>query len=47
MLRYPERTGRDNDKIVSFVIWKVEDDSPRLGEQVPTNLRWNEMVHYP
>jgi hypothetical protein len=47
VLRYSERTGHDNDKIVSFVIWKVEDDSPRLGEQAPTNLRWNAMVRYP
>src|SRR4051794_17572531 len=47
VLRYPERTGRANDKIVSFVIWKVEDDSPRLGERKPTNLRWDAMVRYP
>jgi len=47
VLRYPERTGRANDKITSFVIWKVEDDSPKLGEQKPTNLRWNAMVRYP
>jgi hypothetical protein len=47
VLHYADRTGRANDKIVSFVIWKVEDDSPKLGEQTPTNLRWNAMVRYP
>ena len=47
VLRYPDRTGNPNDKIKSFVIWKVEDDSPPLGEKEPRNLRWNEMVRYP
>jgi len=47
VLRYPERTRRPNDKIVSFVLYKVEDDSPPLGEQKPRNLRWNVMIKYP
>jgi hypothetical protein len=47
VLRYPERTGNPADKIQSFVIWKVEDDSPPLGEREPRNLRWNAMVRYP
>ena len=47
VLRYPERTGRPNDKIVSFVLYKVEDDSPPLGEQKPRNLRWNVIIKYP
>ena len=47
MLRYPDRTGHPNDKLTSFVIWKVEDDSPPLGERNPRNLRWNAMVRWP
>jgi hypothetical protein len=47
ILRYPQRTGRPKDQITSFVVWKVEDDSPPLGEQKPRNLRWNVMMKYP
>jgi len=47
ILRYHQRTGRPNDQITSFVVWKVEDDSPPLGEQKPRNLRWNVMIKYP
>jgi hypothetical protein len=47
VLKYPDRTGNPRDKIQSFVIWKVEDDSPPLGEREPRNLRWNAMVRYP
>jgi hypothetical protein len=47
VLRYPDRTGNPSDKITSFVIWKVEDDSPPLGERNPRNLRWNAMVRWP
>jgi hypothetical protein len=47
ILRYHERTGRPQDKIVSFQLYKVEDDSPPLGEQKPRNLRWNLMMKYP
>jgi hypothetical protein len=45
--RYPKRTGRSEDQLVSFTVYKVEDDTPRLGEQKPTNLRWNVMIRYP
>jgi hypothetical protein len=44
---YPKRTGRPEDQIVRFTVWKVEDDSPRLGEQKPTNLRWSVMIQNP
>jgi hypothetical protein len=47
ILRYPKRTGRPNDQITSFTVWKVEDDSPPLGEQKPRNLRQNVMIKYP
>lgn len=39
ILRYPDRTGRPQDQIVSFEVLKVEDDSPPLGEQTPRNVR--------
>jgi hypothetical protein len=47
ILRYPERTGRATDRIVSFEVLKVEDDSPPLGEQTPSNLRWSSLFKYP
>ncbi len=47
ILRYPERTGWPQDKIVSFQLYKVEDDSPPLGEQEPRNLRWSVILTYP
>jgi len=47
VLRYPKRTGNPNDQIVSFKLYTVEDDSPRLGERKPSNLRWKVMLQYP
>lgn len=38
--RYPDRTGRDRDRLVSFRVFKVEDDSPPIGERAPRNTRW-------
>lgn len=39
VLRYPERTGRPQDKIVSYKAYVVEDDSPPPGERQPRNAR--------
>lgn len=36
---YHRRTRRANDRIVSFKVWKMEDDSPPPGSQQPTNVR--------
>jgi hypothetical protein len=48
ILRYPQRTGRPNDQIVSFEVLVVEDDSPPLeGPQVPRNLRTRSLLKYP
>jgi hypothetical protein len=47
ILRYPARTGRASDQIVSFQVFVVEDDSPPLGEQAPRNLRWRRLISYP
>jgi hypothetical protein len=37
VLRYPERTGRPQDRIVSFRAYVVRDDSPPLGRRTPTH----------
>jgi hypothetical protein len=47
VLRYPQRTGNPKDQITSFKLYIVEDDSPRLGQRNPTNLRWKVMISYP
>jgi predicted DCC family thiol-disulfide oxidoreductase YuxK len=47
ILRYPDRTGRKEDKIVSFVVYKLQDRSPLPGQKKPTKftreafMRWN------
>jgi hypothetical protein len=47
ILRYPQRTGRKEDEIASFKVWKVEDDSPVPGETEPTNARATLLFEYP
>jgi hypothetical protein len=39
ILRYPQRTGRKEDELVSLKVFLVEDDSPPPGERTPTNAR--------
>lgn len=39
LLAYPDRTGRDQDRIVSLRAFVVEDDSPPPGEREPRNVR--------
>jgi hypothetical protein len=46
ILRYPRRTGRAEDEIVSFKAYKVEDDSPAPGAYEPTNPRATLMLEY-
>ena len=46
MLRYHERTGRPEDRIVSFKAYVVEDDSPPPGERTPTNPRSRMFFEY-
>ncbi len=46
ILRYPERTGRPEDHLVSFKVFKVEDDSPPPGEHAPRNARATLMFDY-
>jgi hypothetical protein len=47
ILRYPERTGRERDRIVSFQALLVENDSPPPGERRPRNLRTSVFLQYP
>jgi hypothetical protein len=47
VLRYPQRTGRAGDEIVSFKAYKVEDDSPPPGQLEPTNPRATLLIEYP
>jgi hypothetical protein len=47
ILRYPDRTGRNQDRLVSFQVFVVEDDSPPLGEQLPRNPRWKLLFKVP
>jgi hypothetical protein len=46
VLRYPERTGRPQDRIVSFHAYIVEDDSPPPGRRTPTNTRSTQFYAY-
>jgi predicted DCC family thiol-disulfide oxidoreductase YuxK len=39
MQRYPERTGREQDALVSFDIWVLEHTSPKPGETTPTDVQ--------
>jgi len=46
VLRYPERTGRPKDRIVSFHAYVVEDDSPPPGQRNPTHTRATQFYAY-
>jgi HTTM domain len=46
VLRYPQRTGRPQDRIVSFRAYVVEDDSPPPGGRTPTNTRVTQFYEY-
>ena len=47
ILNYHERTGRPQDRIVSFEAWRVEDNSPPIGQLQPTNVRSHVFLRYP
>jgi predicted DCC family thiol-disulfide oxidoreductase YuxK len=48
LLRYPERTGRDQDAIVRFDAYVIWQDSPKPGAPpVPTNIRKRRFLHWP
>lgn len=39
LMRYPERTGNPEDRIVSFSVYKLSDDSPPPGQLKSTNFQ--------
>jgi hypothetical protein len=45
--RYSERTGRPEDRIVSFEAFVVEHDSPPPGDHTPRNVRTRSFLRYP
>jgi hypothetical protein len=47
ILRYPERTGRDGDRIVSFEAFMVLDESPLPGKREPTDTRAERFIQFP
>ncbi len=47
ILRYHQRTGNPQDRIVKFDAYKVEDDSPPPGETNPRNVRSKIFLSYP
>ncbi len=47
ILRYPERTGREVDRILSFEGFVVEQDCPRPGEMSPRNVRAVSFIKWP
>jgi hypothetical protein len=46
ILRYPDRTKRPNDEIVSFEAFVIEQDSPPPGEQGARNTRKTSLFKY-
>ncbi len=47
ILRYPERTGRREDRIVSFTVRALEDESPPPGLRASSNPRSRPFLRYP
>jgi predicted DCC family thiol-disulfide oxidoreductase YuxK len=48
LLRYPERTGREQDTLVRFDAYVIWQDSPKPGApQEPTNIRKRRFLHWP
>ena len=47
ILRYPERTGRVEDRIASFEVIAIDHDNPPPGERSPRNRRTRLLFKYP
>jgi hypothetical protein len=47
ILRYPERTGRAADRIVSFTVTLIQHDDPPPGRHRPTHTTTELMYSYP
>ena len=46
MLHYPERTGREQDTLVSFDVWLLGHTSPAPGETTPTNVQRQRILQW-
>jgi predicted DCC family thiol-disulfide oxidoreductase YuxK len=46
ILRYPERTGREQDTLVSFEVWVIEHASPKPGETKPSDIQRRRMLQW-
>ena len=46
VLRYPERTGRAEDTLVSFEAWSIEHASPKPGETAPTDVQRHRFLQW-
>jgi hypothetical protein len=47
IMRYPERTGREEDRIVSFEAFLVTDESALPGKREPTDTRVQRFIQFP
>jgi len=47
LLKYPERTGRNADRIVSFRVFAVKQDDPPPGVRLPGPANWHLLFQYP
>jgi len=48
ILRYPERTGHDQDTLTRFDVYVIWQDSPKPGApEQPTNIRKRRFIHWP
>ncbi len=45
--RYPERTGKDSNRIVSFEGFFVQRESPPPGESAPDNVTASSFIEWP
>jgi predicted DCC family thiol-disulfide oxidoreductase YuxK len=46
VLRYPERTHRSGDTILSFEVWILEHASPKPGETAPSDIRRRRIMEW-
>ncbi len=47
VLRYPDRTGRSDDTIVSFDAYVIKHRSPGPGQAAPTGVEKRRFLHWP
>ena len=44
---YHERTGRPEDRIMSFEVYEITDHSPPLGQTQPTDVKKTQLFSWP